>query len=70
MESKWFLELSRGDAGMQSDQMPDFKFPPVSPEVFRDEAAVAVVGYVLAAEQATLFDDFGIDPLFDLALFQ
>ena len=49
--------------------MSDCKLPPVSPQVFRDEATVTVVRDVLAAEQAASFDDFGIDPLFDLALF-
>ena len=39
----------------------------MSAEIFGDQASVAVVRFVLTAQQARAFDGCGIDPFFDFA---
>lgn len=68
MGSNGFPRVSRGDAGIASDQVADFEFTPMGAEVFGDEPPMAMMGLVLAAQQAASLDGCRIDPLFDFAL--
>ena len=46
-------------------KMMDFEVAPVFGEVFGDEAAVALVGFIFAAEEARVLEEFGLDVFFD-----
>ena len=46
-------------------KMMDFEVAPVFGEVFDDEAAVALVGFVFAAEEARVLEEFRLDVFLD-----
>lgn len=56
-----------GAVSPRSNDMRDLNVAPVRLEVLRDQSSVAVMGFVLAAEEAPLCDQSGIDFLLDLA---